>query len=178
MRFRRLGGGELRLSDAVTQAMRVHVQRSRSSSEAGGILLGRLLLEHDDVVVDEVTVPGAQDRGSRCSFFRAQEPAQKVVNDAWARSEGSINYLGEWHTHPEDDPQPSAHDRQDWSRLVTSQRYEQDGLFFVIVGRQIIRAWELPRSQYLAGAVQLLEVEDQLPRLPLGPGARGKSSDR
>jgi integrative and conjugative element protein (TIGR02256 family) len=154
----------LRLADTVTQAMRVHVQRSRSSPEAGGILLGRLLVEHDDVVVDEVTVPGAQDRSSRFRFFRAQQPAQMAVNEAWARSDGSINYLGEWHTHPEDDPKPSLHDRQDWRRLVTSQRYEQDGLFFVIVGRQTIRAWELPRSQHLAGALPLLELADTLPR--------------
>jgi integrative and conjugative element protein (TIGR02256 family) len=93
--------------------------------------------------VDEVTVPGPHDRQGRFHFFRAERPAQVVVNKAWARSGGELNYLGEWHTHPEDDPTPSCHDRTDWRRLVTIQRYEQPSLFFVIAGRRKIRAWEM-----------------------------------
>lgn len=153
MRFARPGGGELRISGAAIVNMRAHVQRHCWSTEAGGILLGRMLTEKEHVVVDEVTVPGPHDRTSRFRFFRAERPAQTAVDAAWTRSGGEINYLGEWHTHPENDPTPSRHDRTDWQRLVMTQRYEQDALFFVIVGRRTIRAWELARSQ--AAAVRL-----------------------
>ena len=139
--------------------MQTHVQRHCWSREAGGVLLGRLLVSVEDVVVDEVTVPGAHERRSRFRFFRAQQPTQTAVNHAWARSGGAINYLGEWHTHPEDYPTPSLHDCTDWQRLVGTQRYEQNQLFFVIVGRRAIRAWELGRGQ--SDAASLTPMTDE-----------------
>jgi integrative and conjugative element protein (TIGR02256 family) len=161
MRFGRPGGAELQLSEASTIRMKKHVQRYCWSLEAGGILLGRILVKNEHVVVDEVTAPGRHDHRSRFRFFRAERPAQTAVNEAWTHSGGEINYLGEWHTHPEDDPTPSQHDRADWQRLVATQRYEQDALFFVIVGRRTIRAWELSRGQ--AVAVSLPLVSDGSP---------------
>lgn len=146
MRFRRPDSGELRISLAAVDSMNAHVQTKRWSREAGGILLGRLLLEDENVVVDQVTVPGRNDRRSRFNFFRAELPAQAIVNEAWRQSGGEHVYLGEWHTHPEDHPSPSGHDRSDWQRLVTTQRYEQASLFFIIVGRLGTRAWEFQKS--------------------------------
>lgn len=146
MRFLRPAGGELRISSSAIDTMNAHVQTRRWSQEAGGILLGRLLLEGDHIVVDRVTVPGPQDRRSRFNFFRAERPAQGVVNDAWNHSGGETIYLGEWHTHPEDHPSPSWHDGADWRRLVTTQRYEQESLLFIIVGRLEIRSWEFPKA--------------------------------
>jgi integrative and conjugative element protein (TIGR02256 family) len=157
-------GGQPRLSDRTISAdahvlvkvgqatlrIKAHVQRHDRSTEAGGILLGRLLTEDGGVIVDQVTVPGPQDRKSRFRFFRAERPAQKTVDEAWTRSGGEINYLGEWHTHAEDDPTPSPHDRTDWRRLLATQRYEQDALFFVIAGRRMLRVWELARGQAAA----------------------------
>ena len=157
--FLRAGGAILRLSDAAVATMHNHVQRHPKSTEAGGILLGRMLMKSDDVVVDEVTVPGPHDSRNRFRFSRARQPAQTAVNDAWTRSSGELNYLGEWHTHPEDDPQPSGHDQKDWRRLVASQIYEQASLFFVIVGRRVIRAWEFTRAE--ACEVQLATVVDR-----------------
>lgn len=157
MRFQRPGGGELRLSPAAVLAMHAHVQRHCWSPEAGGILLGRLLIDGDHVVVDEVTVPGPHDRRSRFRFFRAQRPAQAAVNEVWTKSGGELNYLGEWHTHPQDDPTPSWHDRTDWRRLVTIQTYEQPSLFFLIAGRCTISAWELSREH--AAAIRLRALE-------------------
>lgn len=160
MRFQRPGGGELRFSHAAIRTMHSHIQRHCWSREAGGILLGRLLVEGEHVVVDEVSVPGPHDRRSRFRFFRARGPAQAVVNEAWTRSGGKLNYLGEWHTHPQDDPAPSADDRRDWRRLVKIQTYEQSSLFFVIVGRRELSAWELSRDN--PAAIQLGELQATL----------------
>lgn len=40
--------------------------------EAGGVLLGRHLLDSHDLVVDEVTTPKSGDRRSRFGFFRSK----------------------------------------------------------------------------------------------------------
>lgn len=157
MRFLRPASGELRLSPTAILAMQEHIQRHCWSPEAGGVLLGRLLVDGDIVVVDDVTVPGPHDRRGRFRFLRAKGPSQVAVNEAWGRSGGEINYLGEWHTHPEDEPTPSWHDRGEWRRLVAIQTYEQASLFFVIVGRRTISAWELSREHVVAIHLPVLE---------------------
>ncbi len=157
MRFEIPSGGELCLAAPARSDMHTHVQRHRWSPEAGGILLGRVLLPNGSVVVHKVTVPNRHDRAGRFRFFRAQRPAQAAVRAAWSESGGELNYLGEWHTHPEDDPTPSPHDRADWHRLVQTQQYEQRALFFVIVGRCSIGAWELSRDA--TEAVKLPELD-------------------
>ena len=138
--------------------MRSYVQEKWSSPEARGCIARRLMVGGNRVNVDKVTVPGPRDRQTRFRFFRAQSPAQAAVIDAWQRSEGTANYLGEWHTHPQDDPTPSSQDRRDWRRLVTMQQYEQKSLFFVIVGRRTMRAWELSRDAY--EPIPLIELRE------------------
>lgn len=144
VRFIRAGGGRIELS-ADAKAVLLHHRQLEHACEAGGVLLGRLILGGADMVIDEVTVPDRRDRRRRFSFYRARGPAQGNVDRAWNRSGGTRIYLGEWHTHPEDDPTPSSRDLRDWRRLTRKNRYEQEFLLFLIVGRVRIRIWELPR---------------------------------
>ena len=51
--------------------MQAFTQRRWWHSEAGGVLLGRHLLDSLDVVVDEVSTPQNEDRRRRNSFFRS-----------------------------------------------------------------------------------------------------------
>jgi integrative and conjugative element protein (TIGR02256 family) len=158
MRFCRLDGGEFCLLKETVAALNAHRQLKSSSHEAGGVLLGRFYSSSRDVVVETVTTPNREDRRSRFSFFRAQRPAQNAVKDAWNRSRGQQNYLGEWHTHPEDHPTPSSIDLDDWLRLCRTAVFEQESLFFLIVGRQTTRAWEMRRNS--RNPIALQEVTD------------------
>lgn len=155
MIFQRANGSLFRLEDTVRATIDPFRQRDAQSCEAGGILLGRVIVEPQDVIVDAVTVPGGADRRSRFQFFRARAPAQSAINRAWSASEGTQIYLGEWHTHPEDDPQPSPVDLRDWDRLARTARFEQPFLFFVIAGRIATNVWEVPRG---GGRTERLQV--------------------
>ncbi len=88
--------------------------------------------DSSDILVESVTVPAKGDKRTRFSFVRAKQPTQDAIDGAWKQSQGMQNYLGEWHTHPEDDPTRSACDKRDWQHLVRDARFEQDGLLFVI----------------------------------------------
>jgi integrative and conjugative element protein (TIGR02256 family) len=138
-----------------------HRQLDGIAREAGGILLGRLVLSTDDVIIDRVSTPVPEDRRSRFRFWRAKHPAQQTVRKAWADSKQSEQYLGEWHTHPERMPTPSGVDRSDWERLLKETVCEHDVLFFVIVGTRSVCAWEGSR---LSGEVT------SLGDVPLEPG--------
>lgn len=131
-------------SQAVEQLL-AHVQKWCWQREAGGVLLGRHLLDSEDVVVDEVTGPQSSDRRTRFSFFRSKKH-EHIAKERWLAEANTIAYLGLWHTHPEDSPTPSSVDREDWQQAVTNDAFDGARLFFPIVGRKEIRVWTKSRS--------------------------------
>jgi len=131
-------------SQAVEQLL-AHVQKWCWQREAGGVLLGRHLLDSEDVVVDEVTGPQSSDLRTRFSFFRSKKH-EHIAKERWLAEANTIAYLGLWHTHPEDSPTPSSVDREDWQQAVTNDAFDGARLFFPIVGRREIRVWTKSRS--------------------------------
>lgn len=132
--------GRLKLSSEVLAILRKYVQDSPEKMEAGGVLIGRLLKDNGDVVIDAVTEPMIGDKRTRFSFFRAKKRHQRVIDSFWKESEGTISYLGEWHTHPEPFPTPSVVDRSDWMRRLKADTFSNK-LFYIIVGINEIKCW-------------------------------------
>lgn len=126
------------------QQMQAFAQHQLWNSEAGGVLLGRHLLDSYDVVVDEVSTPQKSDRRSRFGFFRSSKHEQ-VARQRWLQEKSTSAYLGLWHTHPVCDPYPSGVDKRDWHQAVEGDTYEGDRLFFPIIGTRSMRVWTLSR---------------------------------
>lgn len=136
-------GGILELSPNAAATLHAHRQADHEDAEAGGILLGRTMRDSGSLVVDSAVSPGKGDKRRRFSFRRSRPRAQRNVDAAWTGSGGTSNYLGEWHSHPEDDPTPSSHDRREWRRIARETVHDGDSLFFLIVGRVKVRAWRV-----------------------------------
>lgn len=147
--FLRPTGGHLLVRPEAMEALWQHAQFRAGQPEAGGVLIGRHVLHSSDVIVDSVTVPLPGDRQSRFHFFRARDPHQAALDEAWRLSSRTQTYLGEWHTHPEPYPTPSGTDQRDWKRKLRSDRYT-DMLFFLIAGTLCVRAWEGTRDGTLS----------------------------
>ena len=145
--FRRLGGGIFEISESASRVLAEHLQKGERADEAGGMLLGRHILDSGDFVVDRATTPQPEDTKSRYRFFRAKSPGQRTVNAVWHASHGTENYLGEWHTHPEDSPTPSQVDLDDWQRIARTTVREEATLFFLILGRREAKVWEAIPTQ-------------------------------
>ena len=145
--FVRGSGGRVHFAKSAVAALMERRQLQTDAAEAGGIMLGRLIADSLDVVVDEVVGPLSQDKRSRFAFFRPRKQAQQIVDRAWATSRGTRIFLGEWHTHPEDDPQPSPQDSRNWRRICERAVVEQEFLLFMIVGRKKFRLWEVLKGQ-------------------------------
>lgn len=144
------------IAEHALKQMQAFAQHRWWDREAGGVLMGRHLLDSHDVVVDEVSTPQETDRRSRCNFFRSRKH-QQVARYRWLQEHNTSAYLGLWHTHPERDPLPSGVDRNDWQQAVASDTFEGDGLFFPIVGTNCIRVWTLSRR----GEFRELKLEDK-----------------
>ena len=149
------------LSRAARNTLEGFRQSNPGTDEAGGILLGRLMLDSLDVIIDEATCPTLMDERKRFRFRRAKQPSQHRVIQAWDESHATRIYLGEWHSHPEDSPHASNHDRKDWSRILTSAVFEQGSLFFVIVGIRGTCVWEASKE---TGTIQDLDSMDMVTR--------------
>lgn len=142
----------VRVAKASLRSLYAARQLKTSDPESGGLLLGRLVHDSQNVVIDEVTFPVRRDKQSRFRFLRSRQPAQERVDAAWRESSQTRIYLGEWYSHPEDDPSPSGHDLKNWRQIVTDAAFDAEQLLFVIVGRRRIRMWTVT----LSGALEEL----------------------
>lgn len=140
--FAKSDGGKLEISNHALSRMLAFVQNTRRKPEAGGVLIGRYIRDSRDIVIDEVTVPTAGDRRRRFSFWRTCWTHQQALDQAWQESGSTSTYLGEWHTHPEDIPEPSDIDLKNWQERLKKDIFSGDTLFFVIIGIKTLRSWE------------------------------------
>jgi integrative and conjugative element protein (TIGR02256 family) len=147
--FARLGGGTIYLSPPVMDRLEFHRQTGPDSREAGGVLLGRHLLDCMDLIVDDITQPSRMDKRAWAAFFRSFTH-HKLALKRWKDRNKKSAYLGSWHTHPESDPRPSSTDLSDWRKALTHDSYEGDNLYFVIVGIDHLRIWEGDRTGGIA----------------------------
>lgn len=106
-----------------------HWQNQARKPESGGILLGYRRGAHLHVTI--ATAPQADDQRWRYLFKRSARHHQEIALRQWAASERTIDYLGEWHTHPQHHPSPSATDLNEWCK-ISGQR--QSPMVFVIMG--------------------------------------------
>lgn len=101
--------------------------------EAGGILLGRIKDDYSKYEIIDISEPCSKDNSNRLYFVRNKKKAQKIINKAFEESGGIIQYMGEWHTHPEKYPRPSYTDK----RLVdvcSKQENVPKIIFMLILG--------------------------------------------
>lgn len=84
-------------------------QVKKCDNESGGIILGQL--KEDKVYILKVSIPNKLDIATRYSFNCNKDAAQIIINYEFINSEQKTIYLGEWHTHPEDYPNPSMVDK-------------------------------------------------------------------
>ena len=117
------GGNYLIISSEKLEAMRSYRQNHMLSCESGGLIVGSLhqeletpfsLLSPPHIEIVDLSLPGMGDRRSRHSFFRNGKHHVRLVEHMRSASDGAVNYIGEWHTHPELHPRPSAIDINNW----------------------------------------------------------------
>ncbi len=106
--------------------------------EAGGILIGKIVDE--DIVICDITEPYEKDTRGRYIFKRSAYGHQEYMDDLWSKSDNSLTYLGEWHTHDQKNIRASCVDYRNWHKIMR-RNHNADVLVFLIVGRQEITVW-------------------------------------
>lgn len=127
-------GSLLVIMPSVVNKLLSYRQIDSLKNESAGVLIGERRESH--IVVREISEPGEGDIRRRCFVDRRGLQHQAAVDEAFARSSGTLQYLGEWHTHPEDQPTPSTIDLGTWRRNLAAQ----EPMVLLIIGRKDIWA--------------------------------------
>ncbi|MGD0958290.1 MAG: Mov34/MPN/PAD-1 family protein [Methylomonas sp.] len=117
------------IEENVLNLVESYRQNSPKKPESGGILLGYRRESHLHVI--DATSPQPFDKRSRFNFFRKDRKHQDFAIKKWLSSRETIDYVGEWHTHPENSPNPSALDVSEWRKII---EVRQNSMIFLIVG--------------------------------------------
>ena len=133
----------LHFSKRTLETFSQYVQACESDCEAGGLLLGSVHGGH--LLIAQATAPTAWDKRFRNFFERMPFGHEAIALSRWTASQGTVRYLGEWHTHPEDHPYPSGLDRSEWSGL-SARRQDKRPMLAVIVGRKALYVESVPSS--------------------------------
>ncbi|WP_284503250.1 Mov34/MPN/PAD-1 family protein [Caballeronia sp. GAWG1-1] len=139
-------------AEPVLATFAAHRQLHMSDCEAGGVLLGRRRGRHFEIT--HVTRPFPTDTQRRTAFLRECIGHQEEASALWMSSGREIGYLGEWHTHPEQDPFPSGIDTEQWRKSSLDMRDDLP-MLTVIVGQlsMYVSTWKEGKS---LGVLRLL----------------------
>lgn len=133
----RTDGLVVKIPIELLKALLIYVQDDNNKPESGGVLVG-YYIESNIYSITDVSYPSDEDISSRFSFNRSQKKVQKIINDLHAESKGKKIYLGEWHTHPEDNPNPSIVDVFSIVKQFTLNTLNAKTIFMIIIGRESI----------------------------------------
>lgn len=142
--------GEILIEPSVVELIRGYCQQKSNMPESGGILLGYRRGNHLHIVV--ATTPQPNDRRTRFRFYRRDPYHQEVAISQWDMSGNTLDYIGEWHTHPEPYPMPSSLDISEWIKICCARK---TNMVFLIAGWTGDFWLGVGRGQHIAKAIEI-----------------------
>lgn len=124
----------VRFSSEVLELFERHLQDRCFKREAGGQLFA--VITGRDWIIARATGPRRSDKRGRYFIFPNRKAEQTEIDALF--SEG-LHYVGDWHTHPEREPEPSPTDFDSMDEMTRLSRFELPGLLMVIVGTKVSR---------------------------------------
>ena len=116
---------------ALLDEILTYARMSRSSNEAGGLLLG--MRKGDAIHLTKLTLPNMWDRATPVQFERSALGHRMTALRTWKTSRGTVDWVGEWHTHPFGSSNPSFTDQTSWRKLAN---HTKRPMAFIIGGKK------------------------------------------
>ena len=111
---------------------------ARHPLESGGILLG--WRAGDNTVVIDVRGPGPQALHGRYRFLPDHRWQVVQIHRLFEETDGDIDYLGDWHSHPDGS---SAMSCEDYATLRRISRRVHEPLMFIIADDASKEGWTI-----------------------------------
>jgi integrative and conjugative element protein (TIGR02256 family) len=122
--------GQVIIPPALRASVDAHIA-ARPRVETGGILIGTRT--RDTVTITKISPPGPRAVHRRFAFHRDTEFLQRWLDDEYDRTDGAVDYVGEWHVHPKINSPPSGIDRRELWKIARKPNYVTDEPILLIV---------------------------------------------
>jgi integrative and conjugative element protein (TIGR02256 family) len=130
MRYSGQNGINVTITDEVLTTFASYRQTSQNKKEAGGQLFATF--DNGDAIIREATVPSLDDKRGRFFFLPNRWKERKEIQN---RHSQGLHYVGDWHTHPENNPLPSQQDLRSISNCFEMSTHQLNFFFMIIVGK-------------------------------------------
>lgn len=114
------------------------LQLDNESSESGGYIVGYQHEDTQNVSLEKASHPYSGDYRTRVHFTIKDHRHKLFLMKAKMKKS---YYMGVWHTHPQDNPEPSSTDWEDWKSSVNNELSGCGYILFIIAGRRHVRIW-------------------------------------
>ena len=101
--------------------------------ETGGILIGRYSSCLRKVYINEFGDAPKDSKSGFCWFVRGVKGVGEYLKKKWQQSEEY--YLGEWHYHPANVPEPSLQDRTQLRKISADKRFNCKEPILIIISK-------------------------------------------
>jgi len=123
----------IEMDPTVFKIFHAYKQKKVCDAEKGGVLMGKLYPSSNKIIITHALICKNQ-KSSRYGITLNTKYLQKKILKIWEESEGTITYLGDWHTHPENNPKPSILDFKTFVLNYFTSKFDQNLLLYIIVG--------------------------------------------
>lgn len=145
-------GVEVFVSDVLLAAMQKHVG-AHYPKEFGGILSG--IIHDNRYFILDIVMP-KKYASSRVEFTRYPEGINEYLKTEFEASGGNVEYLGEWHSHPDGSTQFSAHDKETMLEIARDKKVKIGRPILVIVA---VKKQSFEIGLYLCDSTHLLPMQ-------------------
>lgn len=128
-------GWTIKYDSALVEKLK-QVRISALPNETGGSIVGVIDLKARFIVIVDVLPTPPDSQCSPSHFIRGEDGQEEALNEVHSRTARVVDYIGEWHSHPDGAP---AHPSQDDNKLLNTLQSKMgiEGLpaLMVIVAR-------------------------------------------
>lgn len=114
--------------------------KEKYPNEFGGLLLGKYINSNKTLVIKETLLP-KKYKSSRYYFERGSNGLKELLEQYYA-NEGLV-YVGEWHTHPNNEAVPSPTDIRAMRELAEDEN--------VLINNPVLMILEIQKTDYNIG---------------------------
>jgi len=121
--------------------------------ETGGVFMG-YRAENDDIVVTDLIDSGEGAKHKYYKFSPDQDYQLRKIADIYKKSGGTITYIGDWHTHPNSDPELSWIDKRTLTKIALTKESQNTHPIMMVLGGKPEK-WTLNSVQFISGEFQI-----------------------
>lgn len=121
--------------------------------ETGGVLMG-YTGSNGDAVVTDLIFSGPNATHKRYSFCPDQDYQLEQIANVYYDSQGTVNYLGDWHSHPKTFPDLSLLDKRTLTKVALTPESKCPNPIMVIFGEKPSK-WSINSVRFQNGKMRM-----------------------